>query len=73
MADVTITLTVPDAAVTRVVHALCVSAGLPESNANAKQALIKHLKATVRNVEASESERAAVEALSEPDTTGIVT
>ena len=69
----TITLTIPTEHVTRVVHALCISAGLPESTANAKKAIIRHIKATVRNVESSEDQQAAFEALVDPDTTGIVT
>jgi len=71
MADVT--LTIPPAHVARVVHALCVSAGLPESNANAKKAIIKHIKATVHNVERGEAEQAALAAVTDPDTDGITT
>lgn len=68
-----VSLDIPTAAVTRVVHALCVSAGLkPENAANAKQALIDHIRATVRNVESSEAQAAAQVAIVEPVTTGIV-
>jgi len=68
-----VTLTIPPAHVDRVVHALCISAGLPESPANAKQALIKHIKATVFNVERSEAELVALDAVVDPDTDGITT
>lgn len=69
-----VSLDIPTAAVPRVVHALCVSAGLtPENAANAKQALVDHIRATVSNVETSEAARAAQAALVPPDTTGIVT
>lgn len=47
----TITLTIPDAALPRVRAALCVKAGLPESNPNAKEALIRWIKDTVQAVE----------------------
>ena len=53
-----INLTLPDATATRVVHALCVAAGLPESPANAKLAVIAWIKSTVANIERSETEQA---------------
>lgn len=68
----TITLTIPDAQLPRVRAALCADAGLPDSNANAKEAVIQFVKATVARVEyaAAVDARAAVVP---PDTTGIVT
>lgn len=47
----TITLTIPDAQLPRVRAALCTNAGLPDSNANAKEAVIVWIKATVQSVE----------------------
>lgn len=58
----TITLTIPDAVLPRVRAALCTHAGLPDTNANAKQAVIDWVKATVQAVEyeAALAERANV-------------
>lgn len=67
-----ITLTIPDAALPRVRAALCASAGLPDSNANAKEVVVEMVKAVVRSVEYG----AAVKAQSpvpEPDVSGVVT
>lgn len=67
-----ITLTIPDAALPRVRAALCSNAGLPDTNANAKEAVIRWIKATVQDVEYY----AAVNArptISQPDVTDIVT
>lgn len=47
----TITLTIPDALLPRVKAALCAHAGLPETNANAKQAVILWVKDTVQTFE----------------------
>jgi len=69
----TVTLTIPTQHVDRVVHALSVSAGLPETAASAKQALINYIKATVHNVERGEAEAAALAAVPDPDTDGITT
>ena len=70
----TITLTIPSAAVPRVVHALCAAGGYPnETDENAKKTVVEFIKATVRNVESGEAERAALAALAEPDTDGLVT
>lgn len=68
----TITLTIPDAALPRVRAALCTHAGLPDTNANAKEAVIMLVKQTVQSVEynAAVSERATVAAI---DVDGIVT
>lgn len=63
-----VTITIPDQYVARVVHALCSSIGLPESSANAKEAILLHIRAVVRNVESTEA-HAAVQ---EPSTIGIV-
>jgi len=68
----TIKLTIPTQHVQRVVHALSASAGLPDTAANAKKALVGHIKATVRNVEHSEKEQAALDNIAEPDVEGIV-
>lgn len=68
----TITLTIPDAQLPRVRAALCSTAGLPDTNANAKQAVIDWIKATVHSVEYT----AAVQAqppVPHPDVDGIVT
>lgn len=68
----TITLTIPDAVLPRVRAALCTKAGLPDSNPNAKQAVVDWVKATVREVEYY----AAVNAqppIVEPDVSGLVT
>lgn len=67
-----ITLTIPDAALPRVRAALCSAAGLPESNANAKAAVINWVRATVAAVEYSAAV-AAHPPVPEPDTSGIVT
>lgn len=58
MATITITISTADA--TRVTHALCVSAGLPETAANAKQAVINYIKKTVSNVELIEAQQTAL-------------
>lgn len=52
----TININVPDATASRVVHALCKSAGLEESSANAKKALLDWIKATVYSIELFEGE-----------------
>lgn len=68
----TITLTIPDAVLPRVRAALCAKAGLPDSNANAKEAVVMWVKATVQAVEyeAAVQARATVE---ESNVDGIVT
>lgn len=63
----TVTLTIPDAHLTRVVNALCAAAGLPPSPANAKQAVLDHIRRTVANVERTPPEPAP-----EPNVDGIV-
>lgn len=58
MAD--ITLTIPVDKEDRVIHALCVSVGEEdETAANAKAALIAHIKKVVWRVETQEAEAAA--------------
>jgi len=47
----TVTITIPDAVLTRVVNALCAAAGTQPSPANAKQAVISYIRQTVYNVE----------------------
>ena len=50
-----ITITIPDQHVDRVVHALCVIAGVEdETPANAKQVLVDHIKNVVGRVERRE-------------------
>lgn len=47
----TVSITIPDAVVTRVVNALCAAAGTTPTAANAKAALIAYIRTTVYNVE----------------------
>lgn len=68
----TITLTIPDAVLPRVRAALCTHAGLPDTNANAKEAVIMWIKDTVQAVE-YEAAVQAREAVAESDVDGIVT
>ncbi len=63
MAVTTLTFSIPQAQTPRVVHALCAASGLPESPANAKQAVIDWMITTVRNVEQSEAQAAALAAI----------
>jgi len=70
MAD--ITLTIPAGKLDRVIHGICAAAGIAvedESAANAKTALIAHIKHIVWRVETQEAEVAAAVA---PDD-GLVT
>lgn len=67
-----ITLTIPDAMLPRVRAALCTAAGLPDTNANAKQAVINMIQATVRSVEWASAVQAAPPVV-EPDVSGLVT
>lgn len=67
-----ITLTIPDASLPRVRAALCLTAGLPDTNANAKQALIDIIKDTVRAVEHAAAVNAQP-AIVDPDVSDIVT
>lgn len=67
-----ITLTIPDAVLPRVRAALCSAAGLPDTNANAKDAVIRWMRATVAAVEYAAAAEAAPP-VPVPDTTGIVT
>lgn len=69
----TITLTIPDAVLPRVKAALCAKAGLPESNANAKEAVIRWIKDTVQSVEYDDALRAASAAVVVSDVDGLVT
>lgn len=52
-----INLNLPDATAARVVHALCFSAGLPESPANAKKVVTDWVKGIVAMVERGEAEQ----------------
>ncbi len=63
-----IELTIPAGKIDRVVHALCVAAGFEdETSANAKQALIDHVKRTVWRVETQDAERAAADTIIRDD------
>ncbi len=53
-----ININVPDATAGRVVHALCLYAGLEETPANAKKAVLIWIKRTVSDLELFEAERA---------------
>ena len=69
-----ITLTIPTKQAARVIHALCVAGGKPEEDAaNAREAVIEFIKATVHNVETSEAEQAVRDKIVEPDVERIVT
>jgi hypothetical protein len=67
MADITITI--PAGKVTRVVHALCKAGGYEvEDVANAKEALLDHIKRTVWRVETQDAEAAAADTVTADDT-----
>lgn len=66
-----ITLTIPDAQLPRVRAALCIQAGLPESNANAKEALVQWIKQVVRGVE-RDAAVAAQPPIVDPDVSALV-
>jgi len=67
-----IELTIPASKVARVIHALCVAAGYEdETAANAKKALIAHMKTVVWRIETQEAEQAAADTVTADD--GIVT
>lgn len=66
-----ITLTIPDAMLPRVRTALCIHAGLPDTNANAKQAVIDLVVSVVKSVEYSTAVQAQPP-VDEPDVTGLV-
>lgn len=53
-----VTLTIPDDKIDRVATALCETAGLPVSNANAKVALIDYIKGTTLGYESKASAEA---------------
>lgn len=67
----TITLTIPNAAVPRVRAALCAAAQLPETDANAKQAIVDWVKATVALVENTAAGQARPPIV-EADVSGVV-
>lgn len=62
----TITLSIPDVHSVRVVDALCQAGGLPPSEANAKLALINHIRQTVKNIERTQADRSAAERVAKP-------
>jgi len=51
----TITLTIPDVMLPRVVTALCLPANVAETNANAKTQVADYIKERVKNYEAAQS------------------
>ncbi len=59
MATISITISTDEA--TRVTHALCLAAGLPETAANAKQSVINYIKTTVREVEQGEARQLLIQ------------
>jgi hypothetical protein len=67
----TITLTIPDAQLARVVSALCRSGGKPASNANAKAVVIDMVRQTVVNVESTDATAASLAALVPPADPGL--
>ncbi len=67
----TININVPDATASRVIHALCTTAGLVESPANAKTSVLIWIKTTVANIERAEAEQAQPPIVN-PDVTTIV-
>ena len=68
----TITLTISDAQLARVRASLCATANLPDSNPNAKQAVINWAKEVVRAYEYNLA-LVALPPIVDPDTTGIIT
>lgn len=69
----TITLTIPDAVLPRVRAALCAKAGLADTNANAKEAVIMLIKETVQTVEYNDAMQAAAAAVVQSNVDGLVT
>ncbi len=67
-----ITLTIPDALLPRVVSALCQYGAVPQTNANAKAVVVDWVKATVYAIEAQAAE-AARPAAPLIDVSGLVT
>jgi hypothetical protein len=55
----TITITIPDAQLQRVINGLCVAGRIPATPANAKQVVLDYIKGAVLNAE----QLAAVQAL----------
>lgn len=70
-----IELDIPAQHTQRVIKALCRGAGLTDpadhTPANAKAALVEHIRRTVKNLERGDAERAAIAAVQDPDTDGI--
>lgn len=66
-----ITITIPDEHLARVRHALTVDAGLQDTAANAKKAVVDHIKAVVRRVESEEAEEEAIAAITLPNVTDV--
>lgn len=61
-----VSIDIPTGQATRVIAALCASAGLSPSAANAKRAIIAHVKNVVVSYERGQAEQAARDAVTEP-------
>lgn len=66
-----VTIDIPTGQTTRVVNALCAAAGLEASPANAKKAIVAHVKATVMSFERGQAQQAAMAAVPEPPDPGV--
>jgi hypothetical protein len=55
-----LSITIADADLPRVVHALCVTAGVTETVPNAKQVVIQRIKEMVQSVERNDAMNAAI-------------
>lgn len=66
-----VAIDIPTGQTTRVVAALCASAGLPATAANAKQALAQHIRGVVISYERGQAEQAAMTAVTEPTDPGV--
>lgn len=71
MATTTITLTIQDAQLTRVINALCASAGLAPTGANAKEALRQMVTRIVIGYDQALANQAAIDAVASPSDPGI--
>lgn len=64
-----ITITIPDQYIDRVATALCISAGMAVTNANAKKVLIDYLKNTTLSYEATANEDTRLQATKQAEET----
>lgn len=68
----TVTITIPDAQLDRVVEALCVTRGIgPPTPANAKAALVGWVKETTLNYDRQKAHTAAVASVAAPTDPGV--